>query len=90
MDRCGSLWNVLGSLWIVVDRCGSFWVVPRFSNYPLELSVRELFKPLELLVSVRNSHPLVNVFPYEVFGFTQPDKSSSHMQPKTAYLSSWT
>ena len=30
--------------------------------------------PFELHVSVRNSHPLVNVFPYEVFGFTQPDK----------------
>ena len=27
MDRCGSLWIVLGSLWIVVDGCGSFWVV---------------------------------------------------------------
>ena len=27
MDRCGSLWVVVGSLWVVVDRCGSLWVV---------------------------------------------------------------
>ena len=27
VDRFGSLWIVLGSLWVVVDRCGSFWVV---------------------------------------------------------------
>ena len=27
MDRFGSLWIVLGSLWVVVDRCGSLWVV---------------------------------------------------------------
>ena len=43
VDRCGSLWIVVGSLWIVVDRCGSLWivvgrcrslwVVPGFSNY---------------------------------------------------------
>ena len=43
VDRFGSLWIVLGSLWVVVDRCGSLWVVvdrfgslwvvPRFSSY---------------------------------------------------------
>ena len=27
MGRCGSLWVVLRSLWIVVGRCGSLWVV---------------------------------------------------------------
>ena len=35
MGRCGSLWIVLGSLWVVVDGCGSFWAVPRFSNYEI-------------------------------------------------------
>ena len=29
MDRCGSLW-------IVVGRCGSLWGVPGFSNYVRE------------------------------------------------------
>ena len=33
VDRFGSLWIVLGSLWVVVDRRGSLWVVPRFSSY---------------------------------------------------------
>ena len=33
MGRCGSLWIVLGSLWIVVDGCGSFWVILGGSSF---------------------------------------------------------
>ena len=33
MDRCGVVVDRCGSLWIVVGHGGSLWVVPGFSNY---------------------------------------------------------
>ena len=61
MVRCGSLWIVLGSLWVVVDRCGwfwvvlgrfgSFWVVPRFSNYVRNTDLPNVIEAVEAQIS---------------------------------------